>query len=305
MARTKQAMRRPRTVKPLHQSLIECIEDNDVNGLRRCLSAGADPNKRVDRGIKYGTPPLVLAAEEGFADCIHYLVLYGADVDESWGGRYNEDWGDTKEYPETTALFHAATSGYADAVNVLIAAGAEVDFRRRLYTDENSMGPTALHWAASEGTVDTVVALLRAGASVSSDNEARRDDETLEFFRGRYARFDGPYTPLCEALDRTGSFWYRRHKDAEERERIIHALLRAGAEFTPEHAAVSATLRKVTGAGGAVAYGRGHNRALVTILGRGTRLPADVVPTIVSFWSIWGWCYLPPDQHAIGPRPSS
>ena len=305
MARTKQAMRRPRAVKPLHQSLIECILDNDVNGLERCLRAGGDPNKRVDRGIKYGTPPLVLAAEEGFADCMRVLVRYGADVNESWGGRYNEDWGDTKEYPQTTALFHAATSGYADAVDALIAAGAEVDFRRRLHTDENSMGPTALHWAASEGTVDTVVALLRAGASVSSDNEARRDDETLEFFRGRYARFDGPYTPLCEALDRTGSFWYRRRKDGEERERIIHALLRAGAEFTPEHAAVSDTLRKVTGAGGAVAYGRDHNRALVTILGRGTRLPADVVPTIVGFWSSWGWCYLPPDQHAIGPRPSS
>ena len=44
MARTKQAMRRPRTVKPLHQSLIECIEDNDVNGLRGdgALDAAAD-----------------------------------------------------------------------------------------------------------------------------------------------------------------------------------------------------------------------------------------------------------------------
>ena len=298
MARTKQAMRRPRTVKPLHTSLIECIRNYDVNGLRRCLGAGADPNKRIENSESPMTP-LVLAAEEGFADGIRDLVLYGADVDESWYGPWNEDWGDTKEPPQTTALFHAATSGYADAVDALIAAGAEVDFRRRIYTEqgtENCLGPTALHWAAYDGTVDIVVSLLRAGASVFSDNEARRDDNTLEFFRGRYARFDGPYTPLCEALDR---------EDGEERDRIIHALLRAGAEFTPEHAAVSDTLRKVTGAGGAVVYGRDHNRALVAILGRGTRLPADVVPTIVSFWSIWGWCYLPPDQHAIGPRPSS
>ena len=291
-------MRRPRTVKPPHTSLIECIRNYDVNGLRRCLGAGADPNKRIENSESPMTP-LVLAAEEGFADGIRYLVLYGADVDESWYGPWNEEFGDTKEPPQTTALFHAATSGYADAVDALIAAGAEVDFRRRIYTEqgtENCLGPTALHWAAYDGTADIVVSLLRAGASVSSDNEARRDDNTLEFFRGRYARFDGPYTPLCEALDR---------EEGEERDRIIHALLRAGAEFTPEHAAVSDTLRKVTGAGGAVVYGRDHNRALVAILGRGTRLPADVVPTIVSFWSIWGWCYLPPDQHAIGPRPSS
>ena len=298
MARTKQAMRRPRTVKPLHTSLFECIRNYDVNGLRRCLRAGGDPNKRVE-DCESPMTPLVLAAEEGFADGIRDLVLYGADVDESWYGPWNEDWGDTKEPPQTTALFHAATSGYADAVDALIAAGAEVDFRRRIYTEqgtENCLGPTALHWAAYDGTADIVVSLLRAGASVSSDNEARRDDNTLEFFRGRYARFHGPYTPLCEALDR---------EDGEERDRIIHALLRAGAEFTPEHAAVSDTLRKVTGAGGAVVYGRDHNRALVAILGRGTRLPADVVPKIVSFWSIWGWCYLPPDQHATGPRPSS
>ena len=297
--------------KTLQQSLIECIRNYDVNGLRRCLGAGADPNKRIENSESPMTP-LVLAAEEGFADGIRYLVLYGADVDESWYGPWNEEFGDTKEPPLTTALFHAAISGEADAVDALIDAGAEVDFSRRVSTYQNSMGPTALHWAASQGTADTVVALLRAGASVRSDNGARRDDETTEFYRGRTARFNGPYTPLCEALDGTGRHgyseqhgWFMGWKNGEERERIIHALLRAGAEFTPEHAAVSDTLRKVTGAGGAVAYGRDHNRALVAILGRGTRLPEDVVPKIVSFWSIWGWCYLPPDQHAIGPRPSS
>ena len=83
MARTKQAMRRPRTVKPLHQSLIECIENNDVNGLEQCLRAGGDPSKRVDRELSTMPPPLVLAAEEGLADCIRVLVRYGADVDES------------------------------------------------------------------------------------------------------------------------------------------------------------------------------------------------------------------------------
>ena len=90
--------------------LLKAAQRGDAEEVQSLLGAGADPNKRIENSESPMTP-LVLAAEEGFADGIRYLVLYGADVDESWYGPWNEDWGDTKEPPQTTALFHAATSG--------------------------------------------------------------------------------------------------------------------------------------------------------------------------------------------------
>jgi hypothetical protein len=89
-----------------------------------------------------------------------------------------------------------------------------------------------------------------------------------------------PCTPLCEALDRP---------ESEERDRVVHALLRGGAAVTAAHRRVSSLCDRIAAAGGVARYGLAHNRALAAILSQGRKIPADVVPVIVSFWSSWGW----------------
>jgi hypothetical protein len=45
--------------------------------------------------------------------------------------------------------------------------------------------------------------------------------------------------------------------------------------------------------GGFEQYARSHRTRLAWILGRGTRVPAELLPTIIDFWAHVGWYALP------------
>ena len=48
-------------------------------------------------------------------------------------------------------------------------------------------------------------------------------------------------------------------------------------------------LQAVQAAGGFPAYARAHRSRFAAIFSRGTRLPVDVIPTIVDYWAHLGW----------------
>ncbi|WP_348760950.1 ankyrin repeat domain-containing protein, partial [uncultured Salinisphaera sp.] len=153
-----------------------------------------------------GAEALNHAASNGHARCIHILVEEGADID-------------VFSLTLRTPLNIAASGGHVDAVCALIAEGADVELSPYLRTDDSLHiygGRTALHWAARLGNEATVIALLRGNARIDADNKSRSDVI--------------PCTPLCEALDRP---------ESEERDRVVHALLRGGAAVTAAHRRVS------------------------------------------------------------------
>ena len=241
---------------PMDPALRQLALQGNARELQWALEDGADPNREDDDG----TTPLFFAASNGHARCIHILVDEGADID-------------VFSLNLRTPLNIAASGGHTDAVCALIAEGADVELSPFLRTEDEDDevlhiygGPTALHWAARLGNEATVIALLRGNARIDADNKSR--SEVI------------PYTPLSEALDRP---------ESEERDRVVHALLRGGAAVTAAHRRVSPLCDRIAAAGGVLRYGLAHNRALAAILSGGRKIPADVVPLIVSFWSSWGW----------------
>ena len=245
---------------PMDPALRQLALQGNARELQWALEDGADPNREDDDG----TTPLFFAASNGHARCIHILVEEGADID-------------VFSLTLRTPLNIAASGGHVDAVCALIAEGADVELSPFLRTDDSlqfSGGPTALHWAARLGNAGTVIALLRGAARIDPDNRSWRLDANPDQDQWN------PCTPLCEALDRP---------ESEERDRVVHALLRGGAAVTAAHRRVSPLCDRIAAAGGVARYGLAHNRALAAILSQGRKIPADVVPVIVSFWSSWGW----------------
>ncbi len=241
---------------PMDPALRQLALQGNARELQWALEDGADPNREDDDG----TTPLFFAASNGHARCIHILVDEGADID-------------VFSLNLRTPLNIAASGGHTDAVCALIAEGADVELSPYLRTEDEDDevlhiygGRTALHWAARLGNEATVIALLRGNARIDADNKSR--SAVI------------PCTPLSEALDRP---------ESEERDRVVHALLRGGAAVTAAHRRVSPLCDRVAAAGGVARYGLAHNRALAAILSGGRKIPADVVPLIVSFWSSWGW----------------
>ena len=264
----------------------------DVEALTTALNEGADPNRRDEDGYA----PLLYAASNGHARCIDVLRRHGADVNAAARcGR--------------TPLNTAAAGGHTEAIKILIKAGAMVDWRESW---NGSSFATALHWAARLGTASAVQALLKAGADVDADNATRRvvravtlanvasdeasssededeevqDDDSAVESVGSSIRLEvvrGSFTPLDEAVRRFGS----------KPNRVIPTLVAAGCTIKLEHAETVPYLRQVLECGGFAQYERAHRRRLAWILGRGTRVPAELLPTIIDFWAHVGWYAVP------------
>ena len=78
-----------------------------------------------------------------------------------------------------------------------------------------------------------------------------------------------------------------------EPNRVIPTLVRHGCKIKPTHAKTVPYLKLVLECGGFKQYERSHRRRLALILGRGTRVPAELLPTIIDFWAHVGWYALP------------
>jgi ankyrin repeat protein len=64
-------------VKKANEDMFEAVRHGQAGGLRAALEAGAD----VDAKDGNGDTALILAANDGDAECVGVLLAAGADVD--------------------------------------------------------------------------------------------------------------------------------------------------------------------------------------------------------------------------------
>jgi ankyrin repeat protein len=101
-----------------------------------------DPRRAGSRD-RNGLVALVVAAEQGDADCVRILLAHGADVGDPDAGY---------------ALFVACRDGHREVAELLLEAGVDTEFPPIGVT-------TALYEAASQGHLEIARALLEHGAS--------------------------------------------------------------------------------------------------------------------------------------------
>ena len=140
----------PPTAKAPDISILDAIDEGNIEAVKQHLAAGADVNAKNDRewqsfGYQASGPdatPLHPAALYGHKEVVELLITAGADVN-------------AKEKYEKTPLHHAAKAGYYEIVELLIAAGADVNVK-------NIAGKTPLDFDGNADLVDGEIAdLLR------------------------------------------------------------------------------------------------------------------------------------------------
>lgn len=92
-----------------------------------------------------GHQPLILAAQQGRADVLGYLLQQGADLSviDAYGNN---------------ALWAACFAEATDCIALLLEAGIDIDY-------QNPSGATALTYSSSSGRHAVVAQLLQAGAN--------------------------------------------------------------------------------------------------------------------------------------------
>lgn len=129
-------------------ALLTSIQDQDIDGLRRALACGADPN-----GTDDGKSVLWYAIQRGNVILVRELVKAGADA------RHR-----LPDPDKTTMLGAAASAGNPWVVDALLKAGAGPNER----TGQGSMTPLGV--AAMMGNATACDFLIRAGADPNSRN---------------------------------------------------------------------------------------------------------------------------------------
>lgn len=96
-------------------------------------------------GNVHGKQPLILAAQQGRADVLSFLLQHGADlaVLDAYGNN---------------ALWAACFAEASLCIDLLLHAGIDIDY-------QNPSGASALTYAASSGKHGVVAQLLEAGAN--------------------------------------------------------------------------------------------------------------------------------------------
>jgi len=128
---------------PLSDDIFSAIKAGNIAQVKALVTQ----NKALLKVLQseYGPTPLLVAAEEGQAEIVVFLLENGADV------FYRDGWG-------FTALHYAQNKGIAE---LLLKQGAKVNAQGRY-------GPTALHKAAENGRKDVAELLLAHGADVNA-----------------------------------------------------------------------------------------------------------------------------------------
>ncbi|CAM4758600.1 unnamed protein product [Rotaria magnacalcarata] len=129
--------------------LIGATKYNHPECVKRLLANHANPNHQNQSGIS----ALMLAAEQGFFECVKLLVQAGADLELAPSGPLAL----TMNLCGQTPLFCAAKEGRTDIVKYLLDRGANPRV-------QNHYGVSALWIPAQKGMLDVVELLLNAGA---------------------------------------------------------------------------------------------------------------------------------------------
>ena len=140
--------------------LIEAIEKNNIDEVRRLIEAGADVDSTYSFEIAYGTSDnyswtteirtaLMLAAENDEKEIVELLVEHGADVNN------------TDLYGATALMIASNNISGTQIVEYLIEHGADINA-------VNKIGESALFYAT---TVETAKVLIDHGADINIVNE--------------------------------------------------------------------------------------------------------------------------------------
>lgn len=158
-----------------HFSFQGCIVDDDVEGMKRYLSEGIDPN---DDYAEYSNGDALACAVEAEAiNAVAYLLTIDIELDRASACRIAANRRidilelllDAGVVPDADALCLASK---AQAVELLLRADAPIN-------DLCSWGWSALHNAIAEGRTEIVELLLRSGAN---PNVTSKDGETPLMF---------------------------------------------------------------------------------------------------------------------------
>ena len=131
------------TDAPQKTPLIRAAE----NGYYECVEFLIGKGANVNKTDTFRHTPLMVTANNGRDKCAETLIKAGADVNVN-NLRFHD-----------TALIFAARSGHSKCVQLLLAAGADVNEKNRKYR-------TALMEAASGRHSSCILKLLEAGADV-------------------------------------------------------------------------------------------------------------------------------------------
>ncbi len=151
-------------------ALVQACQDNNLEGVRQALQAGAD----VNTADADGRTALMWACFDGREAIALLLLEHKARINE-------------QDAAGRTALMYASTGAFRDTVRLLLVHGAEIDLRDKVE------GFTALMFAAAEGQLEVVKELLSHNANrtlVDVDG-----DKAVDF-----ARRNG-HTQVVQALE--------------------------------------------------------------------------------------------------------
>ncbi|CAF1331675.1 unnamed protein product [Adineta ricciae] len=129
--------------------LIGATKYNHPECVKRLLAYHANPNHQNQSGIS----ALMLAAEQGYVECVRLLVQAGANLELAPSGQLAL----TMNLCGQTPLFCAAKEGRIDIVKYLLDHGANPRV-------QNHYGVSALWIPAQKGMLQVVELLLNAGA---------------------------------------------------------------------------------------------------------------------------------------------
>lgn len=149
--------------------LIGATKYNHPDCVKRLLLHHANPNHQNQSGIS----ALMLAAEQGYVDCVRLLVQCGADLELAPNGEFDQRCGERSIFERLdlhagplalsmnlcgqTPLFCAAKEGRTEIVKYLLERGANPRV-------QNHYGVSALWIPAQKGMLQVVELLLNAGA---------------------------------------------------------------------------------------------------------------------------------------------
>ena len=136
--------------KELGRQFALAAMDGDVDGVKRLLDRGADPNWRSSKG---GTV-LMAAAQEGHSKIVDLLLAAGSDVNSTSSSG-------------VTALILAAQNGHLDVVTRLVRGGADI-------LAKDSEGGTALALAEESGHAE-IAGLLRNELAAAVDGKTAEE----------------------------------------------------------------------------------------------------------------------------------
>ncbi|CAF4065249.1 unnamed protein product [Rotaria sordida] len=171
--------------------LINATKYNHPECVKRLLVNHANPNHQNQSGIS----ALMLAAEQGYFECIKLLVQAGADLDLAPSGPGADNLNITGQ----TALFMATLKDRVDVVKYLIEKGADVNV-------QNFYGISPLFLCVESGNGKLVQALIEAGAHVNFTPEGELAEEN--FLVGQTPLFSAAksgHVEICEYLIKNGA----------------------------------------------------------------------------------------------------